>query len=1825
MKKIFLKKFINYILLLSLFATSTGSVAFAEGEPEQEAVEQFTVTLLPTDDATIRANMQDINYGTKTNLEMDVREGSRRYGLIRFDASDIKTEADTASKVMFRFYGTNYERCKRLLLYPLYGNHKNFNEKTITWSVATGIKEGGVSLTEYLSNQFETPLPPEEAKWHEIEVTDYVKSQSDYIYSFKTWATPGSTYNSIIRAKEQQSFEPQLVFYTDVDAVISKAVEEIKQSVNLAALTEDVTLPTTWQTGISQSEACDIFWESADESVLKITDGSTGEICARPEITDGTDRETKVTMTVSYRGKVVSEELKVCVLAKNIVGVSEDNFTRTGCYDNRNYFNEQVLYCGNNGIDELSGDAFVRFVFEPAECKRAIFRIYNDNSGKMQSGEISLSKVSVEGSLNEITGCSAQITSEEFCAAVYSDFESYIDFDVTDILDDSGEITFKLSTQKDEWRFFSGESDYGARLIFLDEQSDELYTAAKELTSSVENRQAIENDFLLPVKENLECLWESSPSEFINVSYNTVVVQRPKFTQKDSRAALKLTVTDGISKIVEEIPVNIVKSEADGINGRRYLEDPMKMSDESFFGKWDKSINGWLETPILQYESYSELGRVEAYAKKGHYDRAKEALLEYYRSRDKNLEYEVTPTESASLKTRLAAEDIIGNQSPVSTACVTSELGWYEIDIPVSAGVQASYMLFDRSKDGSTAVFYSHETQYAPYLKVSTNSGNLILPCVADTYMQGMENSRKNYGTENILLVHEEGNPFNKNTQRTFLNFDTSLLDGNTKFKSISLMVYGKKINGKNPEMDIILYEAPLLIYMNENEVTWSDHTPGSFNFAGEVYDWSAPYGSEAEWINLLTRQNDNTPLVSYYLGTGDEEYAAAAIERAMGIYIYQSIDFPRALDTAWRVPNLLAVIFGAMNSIYMTPEVFCALLKYSYAEMNFLRTATASVVNQINAIDIGFSRLVVYFPELRDGSYLEAAISRHNSTFSKSLCHDDGAYREATTGYISGLLSEMKEVIEMFEKIGYEDTSLYREKLIGLTNFFMCCISPENLLVPYGDGGRSSEGVATVRKIAEFLDDDEMRFVSNSYKIGKEPSYTSRLFDKKKICIMRNSWDKNALYSFMNSEYGHSHGHPDNLHMDVYAYGRALLIDAGNGGGYNPISPAEYVRRETYPHNTVEVGDEPQTYDIGTTGLTLSTNKTFDYVEGYTDANDGFRHTRKVFFLRNAFWLVSDIIVPQNPGESTIYRQNWHPDNYANLEIDEVSGKASTHFTGTANIQILQADMSGINAIRKQSYIRSSKLENILEDYVCYEKEQTGTATFNTLLYPTAAGDDDQAEMSRIPTENDDAGSAMELTYKNKRGIFYISNEDEPTQNTFGAFKTDGEAAYVEYKADESRGNISLVDGTVIEENGEALLECSSRIKDISVDYYSDHIEINTSEKLACDLKIKSDSALAVYLNSSPCDFDYDGEYITVKSKSISFPVSLSQTKIQYTLEEDMVKTYTIENRGSKQNVTVTIPAGTTVSSVLGWDGTLDFDISEENGLALKLENSDYAVSFDNAVIIDVPFYSQSGAYYTIKGLRKSFKTPLSEKSASISKNGSGVKVNTMTAGTFYFPVRSDALIASDGGGGGGGGGITPSGSDDKEDSTDNEIKEDNKTSFSDTSGHWAEKDIAFLAEKGIISGYEDGSFKPNGVLTRAELVTMLVRAFIKDAPVYENGFSDVSSDDWFANYVGAAADKKIVSGFPDGSFKPNNTIARQEAALMICKAAQDLGIELKSAEITDFEDRAEVAQWALEYMKLAVGSGIIRGTDSTHIQPQGKLTRAMAASMIRRIINED
>ncbi len=281
-------------------------------------------------------------------------------------------------------------------------------------------------------------------------------------------------------------------------------------------------------------------------------------------------------------------------------------------------------------------------------------------------------------------------------------------------------------------------------------------------------------------------------------------------------------------------------------------------------------------------------------------------------------------------------------------------------------------------------------------------------------------------------------------------------------------------------------------------------------------------------------------------------------------------------------------------------------------------------------------------------------------------------------------------------------------------------------------------------------------------------------------------------------------------------------------------------------------------------------------------------------------------------------------------------------------------------------------------------------------------------------------------------------------------------------------------------------------------------------------------------------------------------------------------------------------------------------FDFVFKDDAAAQEDGGYYAQVTDKTKVFELmwPDISESTTYAELKALFNSAaktryeaeQTPSADSATNNDSYGSTDTVLTENKGSSSF--------GSSGGGGGGSAGAPA-------------VPTVPQTAFNDISGHWAARYSRELSKRGIINGYADGSFRPENHITRAELAKVLTAAF-GSAEGAAAAFSDVTADSWYYPYIANALAQGIVTGYEDGSFRPDAFVTKQDAVLMMYRAM--LLKKSLPAGYAVFKDDLSISSYAIDATRCLGELGIITGNEAKEFMPQTNITRAEIAAVVCR-----
>lgn len=181
-----------------------------------------------------------------------------------------------------------------------------------------------------------------------------------------------------------------------------------------------------------------------------------------------------------------------------------------------------------------------------------------------------------------------------------------------------------------------------------------------------------------------------------------------------------------------------------------------------------------------------------------------------------------------------------------------------------------------------------------------------------------------------------------------------------------------------------------------------------------------------------------------------------------------------------------------------------------------------------------------------------------------------------------------------------------------------------------------------------------------------------------------------------------------------------------------------------------------------------------------------------------------------------------------------------------------------------------------------------------------------------------------------------------------------------------------------------------------------------------------------------------------------------------------------------------------------------------------------------------------------------------------------------------------------------------------------DDENNSDHFVDLIDIKGHWAEGTIRELVQKNVITGYEDGTFRPNNHITRAEFVAIVIRALdieIKEGKVFLD-----TENHWAKDIIATAYSNGIINGYNDAIFGANDPISREQMAMIIIAT-----LKLSSDEQyhLNYKDTDQISTWALDAVQIASSLGMLTGYEDGSFRPKDDLTRAEAATVLKRVLD--
>ncbi|MEK4660794.1 carbohydrate binding domain-containing protein [Priestia sp. FSL H7-0729] len=174
---------------------------------------------------------------------------------------------------------------------------------------------------------------------------------------------------------------------------------------------------------------------------------------------------------------------------------------------------------------------------------------------------------------------------------------------------------------------------------------------------------------------------------------------------------------------------------------------------------------------------------------------------------------------------------------------------------------------------------------------------------------------------------------------------------------------------------------------------------------------------------------------------------------------------------------------------------------------------------------------------------------------------------------------------------------------------------------------------------------------------------------------------------------------------------------------------------------------------------------------------------------------------------------------------------------------------------------------------------------------------------------------------------------------------------------------------------------------------------------------------------------------------------------------------------------------------------------------------------------------------------------------------------------------------------------------------------------SYNDLTGHWSQSAVTRLQDLNLLKGYTDGTFKPSQVISRAEFVMILDRAFGFTGNAATGSYADLTSDDWYHDVMVRANGSGIIEGTDREHLSPKQPISRQDAAVMVDRAFQLSTSANDESELLKFQDADDISSYSKKALTYLVKENILKGFQGK-LNPKSPITRAETATMLSAMI---
>jgi len=545
--------------------------------------------------------------------------------------------------------------------------------------------------------------------------------------------------------------------------------------------------------------------------------------------------------------------------------------------------------------------------------------------------------------------------------------------------------------------------------------------------------------------------------------------------------------------------------------------------------------------------------------------------------------------------------------------------------------------------------------------------------------------------------------------------------------------------------------------------------------------------------------------------------------------------------------------------------------------------------------------KIGAYFPEFNDSeNWIEPSwelFKEHMITDT----YDDGTHIENSVNYATGVIDQYRRTVNIIRKTGREIPEDCYRKWESMYLSMVKIMPPAGNGVPVGDGGIGPDGYLIkgtiiegalefanpiLKEFSEWYPDDVERIANDqcentaqaldAYNKTKAqiPPYKSIHLPDSDWVVMRNSWDKNSSYMFLDFGWDEAwHSHPDFGNFNIHAFGKPICTECGRTGPYEAdINKRWY--KQTIAHNTVWVDSRSQRKCTNNRVEQWWTGERFDFTDAWSDGYRwiGVLHNRRAIFVKPGYWIITDFLPGPAYYQASFQTSGYHTFDWlahfqpTELKIDKKTKRIDTS-NDDANLALIPLNADEVE-IHEKTGPMVTPADGVKDDapYISLHQARMPFVQYQVLLYPYEGKDAPDIEIKTLETDWIDRAHRRNYGYEIElpdRTDVFLETGNSNKMATFGKYKFQGDLAHV-VRANNPDFDVLLINASHLEYNGMLIFSSLETIEAIEISHNNLLLEIGTESDIS-GARILAPGVTVVIFSNREFGYSFENGYVVI------------------------------------------------------------------------------------------------------------------------------------------------------------------------------------------------------------------------------------------------------------------------------------------------------------------------------------------------------------------------